>query len=291
MSSHDWRCDEVLLLKNITGIAVILVNLWNREIVMKRSPHQQLPRFSARVLSFQLISIAKTRPGCGNFGSGIRGQKVAASAGLHRWGSPTARRPVVSDYYCGGFIPLVVNYTVHRSRVYVPARALSNISPGVHLQRILHRTGRKTGACAARLEIKSYRSSAPMNSFLFFFSRRPFSRPLRPTLSFAPSPFALAYLRRTARYIAWNIAYVPRHAAIMYTSARHHLEGMIRLSIPVWPVIHRFIDRCTRRALLISPLLPWHLMRFAWYLLHRNLIFTLVVPQKYRFFFQRQLFS
>lgn len=84
-------------------------------------------------------------------------------------GSPIARRPVVSDYYCSGFIPLVVNYTVHRNRVYVPARALSNISPGVHLQRILHRTGRKTGACAARLEIKSYRSSAPMNSLLFFF--------------------------------------------------------------------------------------------------------------------------
>lgn len=77
-----------------------------------------------------------------------RGQKVAA--GLHRWGSLTARRPVVSDYYCGGFVPPVVNYTLHRNRVYVPARALSNISPGVHLQRILHRTGRKTGACATR---------------------------------------------------------------------------------------------------------------------------------------------
>lgn len=70
------------------------------------------------------------------------------------WTAPLEFATAIARDYCyweGGSYRArgIVNYTVHRSRVYVPVRALSNISPGVHLQRILHRTGRKTGACAS----------------------------------------------------------------------------------------------------------------------------------------------
>lgn len=163
------------------------------------------------------------------------------------------RRPVVSDYYCGGFIPRVVNYTVHRSRVYVPVRALSNISPGVHLQRILHRTGRKTGACAARLEIKSYRSSVPMNSFF----RRPFSRFVSRFLLPLPlllHPF-LFHQMHSCEIYSMEYCLCTAPCGDYVHACLRHLEGMIRLPIPitVWPVIHRFIDRYTQCALLIPP--------------------------------------
>lgn len=221
-------------------------------------------------------------------------QKVIVSAGLHRWGLPTARRPVVSDYYCGEFIPRVVNYTVHRSRVYVPVRALSNISPRVHLQRILHRTGRKTGACATRLEIKSYRSSVPMNSFF----RRPFSHFVSfslsllhvPSLSLFLSLATLSHLflfRQTHSCEICSVGYCLCTAPCgdYIHACLRHLEGMIRPSIPipVWLVIHRSIDRCMCFInFTVTPVMSDAIYMTFGVILHT---FTLYVTQKYRFFF------
>lgn len=65
---------------------------------------------------------------------------------VHRWGSAAAMpgRRIA-------FIRRILNYTVHRvSRAHRRSPALSNIFPGVHLQRILHRTGRKTTVATTR---------------------------------------------------------------------------------------------------------------------------------------------
>jgi len=84
--------------------------------------NQQLPRLFASVLCFQLMSITTKRSGCGNLAPGLCPKSYSQRRGLHRWGSPTARRPVVSDYYCAEFIPRVVNYTVQKLCVRSGAR-------------------------------------------------------------------------------------------------------------------------------------------------------------------------
>jgi len=53
----------------------------------------------------QLMSVATKRSGCGNLAPELHPKSFSASAGLHRWGLPAARRAVVRDYYYRGFIP------------------------------------------------------------------------------------------------------------------------------------------------------------------------------------------
>lgn len=117
-----------------------------------------------------------------------------------------------------------------------------------------------------------------------FFAGRSLALPLAFFLSpSSPPAFAPPFLfRQTHSCEIYSVEYCLCTAPCgdYVHACLRHLEGMIRLPIPitVWPVIHRFIDRCIQCALLISPVTA--VMRFAWCLVHGNLIFTLDVPQR-----------